>query len=84
MSGRYSTTDVLGVTLDGSVAVLEMRKPPSNYFDEELVRAISTAAHALDDEPRCRALVLCAAGKHFCAGADFADTEGFEIGRAHV
>ena len=77
MPGPYSTTDALEVTLDDSVAVLEMRKPPANYFDEELVRAIATATHALDHEPRCRALVLCAAGRHFCAGADFADTEGF-------
>jgi len=28
------------------------------------------AYQALDDDPACRVIVLCAAGKHFCAGAN--------------
>ena len=32
---------------------------------------IADGLESLDDDPRCRAAVLCAQGKHFCAGADF-------------
>ncbi len=78
----FTTTDVLSVMLTDHVAVLEMRRPPANYFDEELIEALVTAATALDDEPNCRALVLCSQGKHFCAGADFASGSEFADDKA--
>lgn len=53
------------------VAVVELRRPPNNFFDLPLIRAIADAYEALGTDARCRAVVLCAAGKHFCAGADF-------------
>lgn len=74
----------LSVTLDGTVAILEIHRPPANYFDEVLVGAIVDAARSLDADPRCRALVLCAEGKHFCAGADFGDDGGFGGDRVDV
>jgi enoyl-CoA hydratase/carnithine racemase len=61
----------LSVTLDDGVALLEMRRPPANYFDEHLVGRIVDAALELDDDRRCRAIVLASQGRHFCAGADF-------------
>ncbi len=65
-----STSDVtVGVT--GHVAVVEMHRPPNNYFDTALVKGIADAYEELDDDVECRAIVLCAEGKHFCAGADF-------------
>ena len=64
-----SSEDV-GVTLDGHVAVVEMRRPPNNFVDVDLVAAIATALERLDEEPRCRAVVLAAEGKHFCAGGN--------------
>ncbi|MFV2178053.1 enoyl-CoA hydratase/isomerase family protein [Actinomadura sp. LOL_016] len=79
-----TTTPSLAVTLDKQVAVLEIRRPPANYFDEELIGAIVDAALALDENPDCRALVLCSAGKHFCAGADFGAGGDFETDRAAV
>lgn len=56
---------------DDHVAVVEFNRPPHNYFDAELIRQIADAYARLDDDPGCRAIVLCSAGRHFCAGADF-------------
>lgn len=67
----------LSVSLHDGVALLEMRRPPANYFDEQLVGRIADAALELDDDPRCRAIVLASEGKHFCAGADFGGVGGF-------
>ncbi|MDQ3106217.1 MAG: enoyl-CoA hydratase/isomerase family protein, partial [Actinomycetota bacterium] len=63
----------VGVTVDEStfVATVELQRPPNNFFDVALIRAIADAYEALDADPRCRAIVLCADGRHFCAGADF-------------
>jgi len=64
-------TDDLSVeTLDGFVGVLTMRRPPDNFFDLELVRALADAAEQLAAGDT-RAIVIGSEGKHFCAGADF-------------
>lgn len=65
-----SANDV-SITRDGHVSVVEMRRPPNNFFDVALIKAIADAYSRLDDDVDCRAIVLCARGKHFCAGADF-------------
>jgi 2-(1,2-epoxy-1,2-dihydrophenyl)acetyl-CoA isomerase len=51
------------------VATVELHRPPDNYFDRALISALADTYHALDADPGCRAIVLCAEGKHFCAGA---------------
>ena len=61
----------IGVTHSGHVATIEIRRPPWNYFDLELVRDIADALAELDRETSIRAVVLAAQGKAFCAGADF-------------
>jgi enoyl-CoA hydratase/carnithine racemase len=65
---------------DDFVAVVEIHRPPNNYIDVSLAAALADAYERLDDEPRCRAIVLCSEGKHFCAGAalggDGADPAG--------
>src|SRR5271170_1953242 len=53
------------------VATVEIHRPPHNYFDDALIRNIADAFEALDVNPECRALVLAAEGKSFCAGANF-------------
>ena len=70
-------TDV-EVVVDAStfVATVELRRPPNNFFDVALIRAVADAYQALDDDPSCRAIVLCAEGRHFCAGADFSGSSG--------
>jgi 2-(1,2-epoxy-1,2-dihydrophenyl)acetyl-CoA isomerase len=54
------------------VAIVEFSRPPNNFFDVGLIAEIADAYDRLDRDPGCRAIVLCSAGKHFCAGADFA------------
>ena len=56
---------------DDYVATIELRRPPNNFFSLEMINGIADGLESLDDDPRCRAAVLCAQGKHFCAGADF-------------
>ena len=48
---------------------------PNNYFDVALIKEIATAFEAFDADPDCRALVLAAQGKSFCAGANFGDDD---------
>jgi enoyl-CoA hydratase/carnithine racemase len=62
-------TDVT-VALEGHVATVEIHRPPNNFFDVALIRELVDAVFGLDDDPACRAVVLCAEGKNFCAGAD--------------
>ncbi|MGH7047043.1 MAG: enoyl-CoA hydratase/isomerase family protein [Stellaceae bacterium] len=61
----------IGVSRDGHVATVEMRRPPHNFFDSALVGEIGDAFERLDADPDCRAIVFAAAGRSFCAGADF-------------
>ena len=61
----------IGVEKTGHVALVEIRKPPNNFFDVALIREIATAFEALDEDGGCRAIVLASQGKVFCAGANF-------------
>jgi enoyl-CoA hydratase/carnithine racemase len=63
----------IGVDLDGMVATIEIRRPPHNFFDIDLIREIADACEALDQDPACRAIVLAAQGTAFCAGAKLGD-----------
>jgi enoyl-CoA hydratase/carnithine racemase len=72
MTAINPTSDAVGIDLDGSVAVVEIRRPPHNYFDIALIAALADAFEALEVDARCRAIVLAAQGTAFCAGADFA------------
>jgi enoyl-CoA hydratase/carnithine racemase len=61
----------IGVSLDGNVATIEIRRPPHNFFDSDLIAEIGEAFERLDAHDACRSIVLCAEGRSFCAGADF-------------
>jgi enoyl-CoA hydratase/carnithine racemase len=61
----------VSLELTDHVATVEIHRPPNNFFDTALIEAIADAYAQLDDDADCRAIVLCAEGKHFCAGADF-------------
>ncbi len=68
---NYGTFGDIGVELDSYVAVVEIQRPPHNFFNQALIASIGDAFDALDADGDCRAVVFAAAGKSFCAGADF-------------
>src|SRR5262245_17427451 len=72
MTATASYKDI-GVTMEGHVGQIEIQRPPHNYFDNALINQIAGALEAFDRDTACRAVVLCAQGKSFCAGADFAN-----------
>ena len=63
----------IAVEKTGHVASIEIRRPPNNFFDIALIQEIAGALEAIDEEVDCRAVVLAAQGKAFCAGANFGD-----------
>jgi enoyl-CoA hydratase/carnithine racemase len=65
-------TDI-GVDIANFVGTVEIRRPPNNFFDLSLINQIADALEELDATDKCRAVVLAAQGKSFCAGANFGD-----------
>lgn len=61
----------VGVEIVGHVAVVEMRRPPYNFFDLELMNALAQIFEDIDKDASLRVIVLAAQGSAFCAGADF-------------
>lgn len=68
--------DVSVHVADDFVAVVEIHRPPNNYFDIALIRSLADALEGLDSGGSCRAVVICSEGKHFCAGAEFTGRRG--------
>jgi enoyl-CoA hydratase/carnithine racemase len=63
----------LGIEMGADfVTTIEIRRPPENYFDQPLIADLADTLERLDLDERCRAVVLCSEGRHFCAGANFA------------
>ena len=63
----------IGIEKIGHVALVEIRRPPNNFFDIPLIEDIADAFESFDDDSSIRAIVLAAQGKAFCAGANFGD-----------
>ena len=76
-------SDVISTTV-GHVGIAEMNRPPNNFFDKALIADLGEAFDGFV-AGGMRAIVLCAAGKNFCAGANFSrpasDTVGPEQDR---
>lgn len=66
----------LSVELADHVATVEICRPPHNFFDLPMIDDLASILEQLDDTPDCRAVVLAARGKSFCAGGNFADAAG--------
>ena len=64
------TADI-GTAQHGHVTVVELRRPPYNFFDRDLIAALADVFEQVDADDNSRAIVLAAQGKAFCAGADF-------------
>lgn len=67
------TTPSIQVSKQGHVAIVEMCRPPHNFFDMEMIQGIASAFEALDLDSECRSIVLASQGSSFCAGANFSD-----------
>ena len=78
----YGTFADINVGLEGHVATVEINRPPHNFFDRDLIAQIADAYGALDEDPQCRAIVLCSNGKSFCAGANFGSGSNDSSNRA--
>ena len=76
------TDPPVGVSLAGHVATIEIRRPPHNFFDLALVVALADAFEAMEADRDCRAIVLAAQGRSFCAGANFANRDAVPVPRS--
>ncbi len=70
-----SSSSELAVVIENHVATVEICRPPHNFFDYDMIKAIADAYEALDHDDAVRAIVLCSQGKNFCAGADFSSRD---------
>ncbi|MBV1914416.1 MAG: enoyl-CoA hydratase/isomerase family protein [Pseudomonadales bacterium] len=65
---------MIGVTIgDDYVATVELQNGPVNFFDMRMIKELVDAFTKLDEDNRCRVIVLAAEGKVFSAGANFGD-----------
>jgi enoyl-CoA hydratase/carnithine racemase len=67
----HGTYEHIAVSEAGPIATIEVRRGPNNFIDTDMVAEIADALDEYDRTPEARVIVLCAEGKHFCAGADF-------------
>ena len=61
----------ISVRIQGTVAIVELNRPPHNHVTVELMRELADTLDTIDAEHNLRCTVLAATGKSFCAGADF-------------
>ncbi len=66
---RFGDYPDIAVDIDGHIAVVEMKRPPHNYFDTILVKSMADAYEDIDRDTEVRVIVLAAEGRSFCAGA---------------
>jgi enoyl-CoA hydratase/carnithine racemase len=79
---QHGTYEHIGVDVAGHIATIEVRRGPNNFIDTDMVAEIADALEVYDRAPEVRAIVLCAEGKHFCAGADFGSRGPDGVARA--
>ena len=77
----YTGFKDIGVSLDGMVATVEIRRPPHNFFDSVLIAEIGEAFERLDADPACRAIVLRRRGPLVLRRRRFLEAHGYRHGR---
>jgi len=68
-------TSLVTTEVVGNIAIVQMHRPPTNFFNLELLGELGDAIIALDAVDEVRSVVLCSEGRHFCAGADLRDVD---------
>jgi enoyl-CoA hydratase/carnithine racemase len=71
-----STSSLVQIVTEGSLATLTLDNPPVNALSLRLVEAIAAAIAELDDDEDIRAIVLTGSERAFCAGADVREFAG--------
>ncbi len=64
---------------DAHVALIELTRPPHNFVNANVMRALADAFDDCDADDDCRAVVLASGLRTFCAGADFSGSERGEV-----
>jgi 2-(1,2-epoxy-1,2-dihydrophenyl)acetyl-CoA isomerase len=77
-------TDCVTTTIAASIAVVEMHRPPANFFDEALLTELADVVTGLDEDDQVRCIILCSEGKHFCAGADLREMTAAGLRRVYA
>lgn len=70
----------VGAWVEGQVGVVELQRPPHNFFDALMISAVADELERFDADQAIGAVVLCAQGRSFCAGADFANRSDDGLG----
>jgi enoyl-CoA hydratase/carnithine racemase len=70
------------VSREAPVAVVELARGPNNLLGVRMLTELADAFEDLASDSACRAIVLCAEGKHFCAGMNLAAEEAGTADRA--
>lgn len=85
MANETETVGDLTITwLPNHVVQVEINRGPNNHFDQALLKDMADSFQRLDEDDRCRAIVLCSEGKHFCAGANFGSPASQEERKART
>lgn len=61
---------MMTTSVDAGVARVQLDHPPLNILTRDVLRGLHEEFRRLAEEPELRVMLLCAAGKHFSAGAD--------------
>lgn len=80
---EQAVADNIAVEVQGNVGVVEIRRGPHNFFDENSLKELAEALVGLDTDPAVRVVVLCAEGKSFCAGADLRGVDQHVLRRVY-
>ena len=54
---------------------IKITRPPHNFFDASLISQIADILEEMDDDDKCRSIILHSEGKNFCAGANFTKSD---------
>ena len=63
-------SEEVGVSIEGHIATVEIKRPPNNFLDADLIANLAMALEELDANKDVWAIVLASEGKHFSAGAN--------------
>jgi len=66
-----SVQKCVSIEMSGHVALVKFSNPPTNFITLEALEEFQAAFRSLEEDSQCRAIVIAAEGKVFCAGADF-------------